>query len=389
MMQTDGNTETSRSWDWPLLAITAVLAGLGLLMILSASSLNADARYGDAMHYVTRQLVGMGIGGLGALAILVAPWSWLRRAAWPSYLVTVVLMALVMSPLGYSANGATRWISLGPVNLQPSEFAKLAMVVIMAHYLSCNEGRLRDVVGVVVPGLTLMAPLLVLVIYQRDFGTTVILLGLAGVLLFVAGLQWRYIFGLMGGAAAMLTMLIVVEPFRIRRLMSFLDPFADPDGAGYQVVQGWIALATGGLTGAGLASGVAQRGFLPEAHTDFIVAVIGEELGAIGWTLTVLLLVGLIWRGIVIATRSDSLFGMLVAVGISSMFAAQAIINIGVVGGVLPAKGLVLPFLSYGASAAMLNTLCVGILLRISLETDARVEAGQAKAPESLAGVPA
>jgi len=380
---------SARTWDWPLLAITVVLAGLGLLMILSASSLNADARYGNAMHYVTRQLVGMGIGGVGAAVVLMAPWSWLRRGAWPAYLMTLVLMLLVLSPLGYSANGATRWISLGPVNLQPSEFAKLATVVIMAHYLSCNEGRLRDVVGVVVPGLTLMVPLLVLVIFQRDFGTTVILLGLAGVLLFVAGLQWRYVFGLVSGAAVMLTLLILIEPFRIRRLMSFLDPFADPDGAGYQVVQAWIALATGGLTGVGLASGVAQRGFLPEAHTDFIVAVIGEELGAIGWSLTVLLLVGLIWRGIVIATRTDSLFGMLVAVGISAMFAAQAIINIGVVGGVLPAKGLVLPFLSYGASAAMLNTFCVGILLRISMETDARVEIDQATTPPSGEGVPA
>jgi len=388
MMQTD-TAEPARTWDWPLVAITVILAGLGLLMILSASSLNADARYGNAMHYVTRQLVGMGIGGVAAIAVVVAPWSWLRRAAWPSYLVTVLLMVLVMSPLGYSANGATRWISLGPVNLQPSEFAKLATIVIMAHYLSCNEGRLRDVVGVVFPGLTLMVPLLVLVIFQRDFGTTVILLGLAGVLLFVAGLQWRYIFGLVTAATAMLAVLIVIEPFRIRRLMSFLDPFADPDGAGYQVVQGWIALATGGLTGAGLASGVAQRGFLPEAHTDFIVAVIGEELGAIGWSLTVLLLVGLIWRGIVIATRSDSLFGMLVAVGISSMFAAQAIINIGVVGGVLPAKGLVLPFLSYGASAAMLNTFCVGVLLRVSMETDARVEIVQATTAPSTVGVSA
>ncbi len=385
----DNSTETSRSWDWPLLGITVILAGLGLLMILSASSLNADARYGNAMHYVTRQLVGMGVGVAGAIAVIVAPWNWLRRAAWPAYLITILLMCLVMTPLGYSANGATRWISLGPVNLQPSEFAKLATVVIMAHYLSCNEGRLRDVVGVVFPGLTLMIPLLVLVVFQRDFGTTVILLGLAGVLLFVAGLQWRYILTLCGGAAGLLAMLIVIEPFRIRRLMSFLDPFADPDGAGYQVVQGWIALATGGLSGAGLASGVAQRGFLPEAHTDFIVAVIGEELGAIGWSFTVLLLVGLIWRGVVIASRSDSLFGMLVAVGISSMFAAQAIINIGVVGGVLPAKGLVLPFLSYGASAAMLNTLCIGVLLRISMETEARVEIPQATTPPKMVGAAA
>ncbi|NCG22325.1 MAG: FtsW/RodA/SpoVE family cell cycle protein, partial [Rhodobacterales bacterium] len=148
-------------------------------------------------------------------------------------------------------------------------------------------------------------------------------------------------------------------------------PFAAQAGAGYQVVQGWIALATGGLTGAGLAAGVAQRGFLPEAHTDFIIAVIGEELGAVGWTITVLLLAGLVWRGIVIASRADTLFGMLVASGITTMFAAQIIINVGVVGGLMPPKGLVLPFLSYGASAVMVHAFCVGILLRIGMETDA------------------
>ncbi len=372
-------------WDWPLFGITVVLAGLGLLMILSASSLEADARYGDALHFVTRQALGLVAGGVVATAIALAPWSWLRRAAWPFYLLVLVLLALVMSPLGHEANGAARWIRVGPIHLQPSEFAKPALVVVLAHYLACNEGRLRDVVGVVVPGLSLVVPLLVLILFQKDFGTTVILLGLTGVLLFVAGLQWRYVFGLAGLAAGGLALLVAVEPYRIRRLTSFLDPFADPDGAGYQVVQGWIALAAGGLTGTGIASGVAQRGFLPEAHTDFIIAVIGEELGAVGWAFTVLLLAGLIWRGMVIASRADTLFGMLVASGITAMFAAQAIINIGVVGGALPAKGLVLPFLSYGASAALCHAMCVGMLLRIGMETGAELPAPQ-RAPRPAAG---
>lgn len=359
---------TLRGFDWPLVAIAAMTAGLGLLMILSASSLDADARYGNALHFVTRQIIGLSGGVVLAGAALVAPWRWVRRSAWPIYVVTLLALALVLSPLGYSANGATRWIHLGPVNVQPSEFAKVALVFILAHYLACNEGRLRDPVGVVFPGVSLLLPIVFLVLFQRDFGTTVILFGLTGVLFFVAGLQWRYVLAMVGGAVPALGALIVAEPFRVRRLLSFLDPFADPDGAGYQVVQGWIALATGGLTGTGLASGVAQRGFLPEAHTDFIIAVIGEELGAIGWTFTVLLLGGLVWRGMVIAQRSSTLFGMLLATGISTLFAAQAIINIGVVGGVLPAKGLVLPFLSYGASAAIVHAGCVGVLLRIGME---------------------
>lgn len=362
-------------WDWPLFAIAIALAGLGLLMILSASSLDADAKYGNAMHFVTRQAMGL-VGGAGvATAVVLAPWSWLRRSAWPFYLFVILLLGLVMSPLGHEVNGAARWIKLGPINLQPSEFAKPALVIVLAHYLACNEGRLRDLIGVVIPGVSLVLPLLVLILFQKDFGSTVILLGLAGVLLFVAGLQWRYVFGFIASAFGGLILLILIEPYRIRRLTSFLDPFAEPDGAGYQVVQGWIALAAGGITGTGLASGVAQRGFLPEAHTDFIIAVIGEELGALGWTVTVLLLAGLIWRGMVIAARSDTLFGMLVASGITAMFAAQSIINIGVVGGALPAKGLVLPFLSYGASAAMCHAMCVGVLLRIGMESTAELPA--------------
>lgn len=369
---TDTPQPARNTFDWPLLAITVVTAGLGLVMILSASSLEADARYGNAVHFVGRQLVGLLGGGVVGLACIVAPWGWVRRSAWPLYLLTLVLMALVMTPLGHSANGATRWISMGPINLQPSEFAKPALVVLLAHYLACNEGRLRDTVGVVLPGLSLLVPLLALVMLQKDFGTIVILMGLTGVLFYVAGLQWRWLVAVASCALAALVGLVLAEPYRIRRLASFLDPFAEPDGAGYQVVQGWIALAMGGLTGTGIASGVAQRGFLPEAHTDFIIAVIGEELGAIGWTFTVLLLVGLVWRGMVIAQRASTLFGMLVATGISAMFAAQAIINVGVVGGVLPAKGLVLPFLSYGASAALVHAACVGLLLRISMEARAR-----------------
>jgi cell division protein FtsW len=379
--------EAPERWDWPLLGFAGTLAGFGLLMILSASSLDADATYGNALHFVTRQGIGLVVGVVAATVLMIVPWSWVRRAMWPAYGVTLASLLLVLTPLGHSAKGATRWIRLGPINIQPSEFAKVVLVGILAHYLAANRGRLKDAVGVGLPGIGLLAPLIVLIIFQKDFGTTVILLGLAGVLYFVAGLQWRWVASGIGGAFALLAGLVIIEPYRIRRLTSFTDPFADPDGAGYQVVQGWIALATGGWFGAGLATGVAQRGFLPEAHTDFIVAVIGEELGAAGWALTMLLLLGVVWRGSVIARRAPDLFGMLVAVGITTMFAAQAIINVGVVGGVLPAKGLVLPFLSYGASAVVVHTLCVGVLLRISLEAARATRADRiGEAPPSTEG---
>ncbi len=368
-----------RAWtaglDVPLLANAVVLAGFGLLMILSASSLSADATFGDAFHYVSRQLVGLGLGLVVATAVVLTPWRFVRRSAWPAYLVTLALLVAVMTPLGHSAKGATRWIDVGPFNVQPSELSKVALVLILADFLANNRGRLKDFIGVVLPGLGLLAPLVFFVVLQKDFGTTVILVGLTGVAFFVAGLQWRYVFAGAGGATGLLALLVVIEPYRIKRLVSFLDPFADADGGGYQVVQGWIALATGGGWGAGLGSGVAQRGFLPEAHTDFISAVVGEELGVLGFVLVVALQIGLVWRASVIARRAADLYGLLAAQGIGAMFGAQAIINLGVVGGMLPAKGLVLPFLSYGASAAVVHTACVGLLLRISME-QAPVKAG-------------
>ncbi len=370
-----------RAWtqglDLPLLCVAVALAGFGLLMILSASSLSADATFGDAFHYVTRQLVGLALGAALAFVVVVSPWRLVRRAAWPSYLATLALLFAVMTPLGHSAKGATRWIDVGPFNVQPSELSKVALVLILADFLANNRGRLKDVVGVVLPGLGLLAPLVFFVVLQKDFGTTVILLGLTGVLFFVAGLQWRWVFAGIGSAAGLLALLVAIEPYRIKRLVSFLDPFADADGGGYQVVQGWIALATGGAWGAGLGSGVAQRGFLPEAHTDFISAVVGEELGVLGFVFVVLLQIGLVARASAIARRSADLFGLFAALGIGTMFGAQAIINLGVVGGMLPAKGLVLPFLSYGASAAVVHTGCVGLLLRISMEQ------APAKAPPS------
>ncbi|MFT4625233.1 MAG: cell division protein FtsW [Myxococcota bacterium] len=360
-------------WDWPLFGAVALLAAFGLLVILSASSADADRIYGYPFHYIARQSIGLGIGCTLAGVLLTIPWRWLRRSIWPSYLVSLGLLVAVLSPMGHSAKGATRWLALGPMNFQPSELAKLALIAALAHYLACNEGRLKDVVGVAVPGLSLLLPLVALIVFQKDFGTTVILLGLTGVLLFVAGLQKRWLVGGAALAVCGLVAMVLAEPYRIKRLTAFLDPFADPDAAGYQIVQGWIALATGGATGNGMAAGVAQRGFLPEPHTDFISAVIGEELGAIGWTIAVGLQMFLVWRVLEVGERARDLFGTLVCTGVAVLFGSQAIINLGVVAGMLPAKGLVLPFLSYGASAVIVHALAVGFVLRIGLESKREV----------------
>ncbi len=364
------------SWDWWLLGTVVLQMAFGILMILSASSLFADARYGNSLHFAIRQLAGLGMGATLGFVLIRQPWSRLRALAWPVFGVALFGLLLVLTPLSHSANGATRWISLGGINFQPSEFGKLALIFVLSHYLSCNEGRLNDFFGVVIPAMAVPFPLLLLVMLQPDFGTTVILAGLCGLLLFLAGLRWSWVGALGGTGLAALGVVAVLAPYRVRRMTSFLDPFADSEGAGYQVVQGWIALASGGISGRGLATGLAQSGFLPEAHTDFIAAVVGEEFGAVGWAVLVLSYAVIVWRGTVIADRSTDLFGTLLAMGITVLLAMQAIINLGVVVGWLPAKGLVLPFLSYGSSAALVHTLAIALLLRVSMQPAVAAQKG-------------
>lgn len=353
--------------DWILLAVVVGLIGFGLLMLASASSYVADDTYGNALHFPARQLAGLAGGAVVGGALVFAPWYRVRRMGWPAYALALFGLVLVLTPLGVEANGAARWIGMGGVNIQPSEFAKIALILLLASYLDANSGRLRDVVGVVVPTLWLVLPMLVLLLFEPDFGSTVIMACLTGLLLILAGLRWRWValLGALGSFAG--GMLVAIEPYRWRRLTSFLNPYADPEGAGYQVVQAWIAMAMGGLRGEGMATGVAQRGFLPEAHTDFIAAVVTEELGAAGWLLLIICYGLLLWRGTVIATRAPDLFGSLLAGGITGLFGMQIFINLGVVAGWMPAKGLVLPFMSYGASAVAAHAICIALLLRVAL----------------------
>lgn len=359
-----------RRLDWWLLGSVVILAAFGLMMILSASNLAADARYGNGLHFVGRQALGLSAAAVALLAIVFVPYGWLRKLAWPTYLAGLVGLCLVFTPLGYQAYGAVRWISLGGLNIQPSEFAKLGLILVMAHYLAANEGRLADLVGVVVPALVVAVPMVLLLLLEPDFGTTVITCWLVFVMLFVAGLSWRWVVALGGLGAVALGFIAILEPYRIERLKNLGDPFLDPEGGGYQVIQGWIALASGGWAGQGLAAGVAQRGGLPEPHTDFISAVVGEELGAVGWLAMVALYLVVVWRGFGIAARATDLFGALVATALTTLLASQAVINLGVVVGWMPAKGLVLPFLSYGASAVVAHGLAIALLLRVGLHAE-------------------
>lgn len=365
-----GPFEALRRLDWALVALTVILIAFGMLMITSASSLHADVRYGDPTHFVVRQGMGVGVGVLGIVALLFCPIRWIRSYGWVLYLAGIIGLILVFTPLGHRAYGATRWLSLGPIKIQPSEFARLGLVLWLGWFLSKNSGRIHEFVGVIVPAIAMGVPMVVLLMTQPDFGTTVLTSALVMVMLFVAGIRWAVVggLGLVGGV--LIGIGAIIEPYRIRRLLSFTSPLDDPTGAGHQVVQGWIAMASGGWFGQGMAGGVAQRGNLPEAHTDFIAAVVGEDLGAMGISLLILLFIVFIWRGYAIAARARTPFGSLVATALTTLLASQAVVNLAVLVGWSPPKGLVLPFLSYGASAVVAHLLCVGMLLRISIDRD-------------------
>lgn len=367
----DTSEDLGAGWDLWLLGAAVALAGFGVVMVLSASGHFALSVYNNAWHFGIRQLVGLGLGAAGAAVVVTVPWVMFRRASPYVWFGTLVAVFLVHLPvIGHAAKGAPRWIDLGPINLQPSEFAKIGLAMVLADVLARNEGHMKDVVGVVgAPMMLFVFPMLVGVFLQSDLGTIALMMGITGVAFFVAGLEWRWVFAAIGLAAVGVTLLIVMEPYRAARVVSFLDPLETPQGDGYQVVQGWVALAVGGITGSGLGQGVAQQGFLPEAHTDMISAVITEELGVFGWLLVFCLHGIVLWRGMHIAANARSLFDMILASALSAVLAAQVAINTGVVCGLVPPKGLVLPFLSYGASAAIAHTLIVAILLRIGLET--------------------
>lgn len=357
-------------WDWTLLGAALALASFGLVMITSASSHVALGMFDNTWHFVIRQAAGLILGGVLAAVAISIPWRWYPRLGAPAWLLSVLTLALVQTPLGHAAKGAPRWIKLGPINVQPSEFAKLALILALASYLARNEGRLKDVLPVGLPGLMLLLPMAFLIHLQSDLGTIALLFGITGVAFFVAGLEWRWMFGALAAAGVAVAGLVISEPYRLKRALSFLNPHDDPLGAGYQVVQAWVAFAVGGIAGQGLGEGVAQQGFVPEAHNDMILAVVAEEFGIIGWCFVMFLYGVILWRGITHALQARDLYTMLVAAGIVSLFTAQVLINAGVIGGLVPPKGLVLPLMSYGASAAVGHTLCIAILLKIGMEND-------------------
>ena len=360
----------------------AALLALGLVMLYSSSMAMVDQHTHSEVgaHYLKLQLVWCAIGFVLCMAATALDYEWLKKAAWPLFGLAVFLLLLVVvmgnhHVAGLSApriNGARRWFDFHGARFQPSEFAKLVLIIMLAWYCERSQRQMNTWIrGVILPGL-IIASILSLVFIEPDRGTTILLAAVSGSMLLVAGVRWKHILIPASVGAAGLTVSILHDPMRMRRIFSWWNLEQHKDGVGYQAYQAMIALGSGGWTGLGLGNGRQKLGFVPEHHTDFIFSIIGEELGLIATLLVIVAFVIIAICGIYIALNSRGTFGSLLALGITLLISLQAAINIGVVTSALPNKGLPLPFISYGGSNLLAMFAGIGILFSIARHAPAR-----------------
>ena len=362
-----------RATDRWLLVLTLALLGVGLVMVLSASSVEGLLVYGSAYYYFGRQLV-FAMAGLAAMVVLARiDYRRLHRWAPIAAVAAVGLMLLVLVPhVGRDprlTHGAMRWIELGPLGtFQPAELAKLVLAVYVAQWVDRRQGRLRSFGDGFLPFAIMLGGILGTMMLQRDLGTAVVLGAILVSIYFAGGGRKRHVALLLVGLVAGFALFVQVESYRQQRLTTFMDPFRDPLGASYQPVQALIGLGSGGPFGVGLGHSVLKYGWLPEAHTDFIFAVIGEETGLVGTTLVLAGFVALTVRGYRAAMRAPDRFGVMLATGITTWVGLQALVNMATVTSTLPATGVPLPFISYGGSALAITLAAMGVLLNVAAQ---------------------
>ncbi|PIU27594.1 MAG: putative lipid II flippase FtsW [Candidatus Aquicultor secundus] len=351
-----------------LLGVVIVMILFGLIMVLSASHARAYASTGDSYYYIKKQLIAAGIGFAALMFLSNVPLKTLQRMVRPAMWAAVGLLVAVLIPgIGKNAGGATSWIPLGGFQIQPSELAKIAAILFTADFFSKRSRGLKDI-RELYPYAGAILLIILLIMKQPDMGTTLALCITLFVMLFVGGLNMKYIAAAASLGTVSAIALIFARSYRLNRITSFLNPNADPLGNGWQIKQSLLAFGSGGLTGVGFGMSRQKYFYLPAAHTDFIFAIIGEELGLLGTLFTISLFALFAYYGIRISRQCKSQFGYLLGVGVTSMVALQAIVNMGTVTAVLPITGIPMPFISYGGSSLMANLAAVGILLSIALE---------------------
>lgn len=358
------------SVDRWLFTVTLLLIFIGLVMVFSASAVMAKERYGSGYFFLLRQL-GWATGGL--LLMVVAMKLDYRRYKHPAAVFSLLGLTTLMLILVFfvdRAHHTHRWIHWGPFSFQPSEMAKPALILFLAFFLESRTSSMDQWRSTVIPAVLPTLAFIGLIVFQPDLGTAIACAAITGCILFVAGLEMRYLGYAFLASLLPLYFLIFHVAYRRARILAFLDPYSDPQGRGFHIIQSLIAVSTGGITGVGLMEGKQKLFYLPEPHTDFIFAVTAEELGLVGSLVIVLLFAIFLWRGIRTALRTQDMFGRFLAVGITSMIVVQALINISVVLGLMPTKGIPLPFVSYGGSSLFFALACVGVLLNISKQAE-------------------
>ncbi|MFH1776363.1 MAG: putative lipid II flippase FtsW [Candidatus Omnitrophota bacterium] len=349
-----------------ILIITTLLIAIGVVIIYSASSIYAFEQYGDELYFLKRHLLYLLYGLILTTLVMSVDYHKFQKFSKPLFLFSVFLLILVLLPgIGREIAGAKRWLRLGIISLQPSVIAKIALVLYIADVLARKQDKIKSFLHGFLPPMIVLAVYIVLVLRQPDLGTAVTFTMVALIICFVGGVKVTHLLSTIFMIIPFAYFLVFTVPYRRSRIIAFLNPWQDPKGAGYQIIQSLVAMGSGEFFGLGLGKSKQKLFYLPAAHTDFIFSILGEELGFIGTSLVIILFGVLIWQATKIALKAKELFGQLLAVGIISCIGLEAIINIGVSISFLPTKGLPLPFISYGGSALIFNMVAIGLLLNI------------------------
>jgi cell division protein FtsW len=366
-MNSDETTANNTSYDTGLLFPVLFLVGIGIVMVYSASSAVALKKYGSDFLFLKKQALFALIGLIGLVICRHFPYRWYRPLTYPLLgLALVFLIAIQFTDYGLAAGGAARWLRFGNLSFQPSEFARLALIIFLAYSLDKKGDRLKEFFIGFVPHVVVLAAFAACIIGQPDFGSVVILSALTWLMMFVGGVRCRYLFGsLILLILPLAYYFLTISQYRMSRILGFLNPWQYPADEGYQIIHSLMAFGTGGLWGTGIGKGYQKLFYLPEPHTDFIFSIIGEEFGLMGVMLIIGLYAWILLKGIKIARNAPDTFGSLMAIGLTTAMGMQICINMGVTLGLLPTKGLTLPFLSYGGTSLLLNMVSIGILMNI------------------------
>lgn len=354
------------SYDFRLLFPMLVLVGIGIVMVYSAGSAIAIKKYGNDLYFLIKQSAVAVLGLIAMLIFRKIPYEYYRKYAYLFLIAAIgLLVAVKFTSLGIKVNGAQRWMQFGGVRFQPSEFARVALVIFMAYSLTKKQDRIQSFYIGFVPHVFFLAIIAGLIALQPDFGSVVILAAITWVMMYVAGVRVTYLVASVGALLPFAYVYMMSAPYRTERVLAFLRPWEHASDQAYQIVHSLMAFGTGGIWGTGIGKGLQKLFYLPEPHTDFIFSVIGEELGLVGVLCILFLYVLIMWSGLSIAKNTYDLFGSYLAMGITAALGLQVCINLGVSLGLVPTKGLPLPFLSYGGTSLLVSMISIGILMNI------------------------